>query len=391
MKGPFKIVSTVWLAAFLSVAALPTAGAGPANADIAEQKPATMSDFVRAVLPSAANDFAALRRAKIELDLSDTEYARYTLRLTDAICYKCTVSDYYGRGAKLESWSVLNFYMEDGTELLQPSYVYGFAAAAAPSPSAVASAKPGTEVPPPFLRVSPQPEWPIEKTETYVKAQLSPLLAGFSLTKTTTIALTGESIPRLIWRGPHHVWIKADLYPVTANGFVKVAVGIGHDLTHSTHVLRPATKAQIEQLRAGVRRFIRVAVSAAARDFAGLRGAEIDKSEHQYAVTMSFAPAFRSCDILDIAARVGASWDPKSYGHWDLACGTVPTLGSRASEEDIVRSAVGAALPRGFYPVSVASHYEDDYRWQNGKGLVVELDRGSLNAQIVSFHFSIRH
>jgi hypothetical protein len=389
MKGPFKVVSTVWLAVCLSVAALPPAGAHPANV-IAEQKPGTMFDFVRAVLPSAANDFVALRRTKIELDLSDTEFARYTLRLADAICYKCTVADYYGKGAQLESWSMLNFYMEDGAELLQPSYVYGFAAAASPSPSPVSSVTPGTEVPPPFPRVSPQPEWPLEKTETYVKAQLSPLLAGFSLTKATTIGPTGESIPRLIWRGPRHVWVKADLYPVTAYGFIKVAVRVGHDLTHSTHVLRPATKAQIEQLRAGVRRFIRVAVSAAARDFAGLRGAEIDRSEHQYAVTMSFAPAFRSCEILDIAARVGASWDPKSIGRWDLSCGTVPTLGSRASEEDIVRSAISAALPRGFYPVSVAKHYEDDYRWQDGKGLIVELDRGSLSAEIVSFHFSIR-
>jgi len=388
MKGPFKVVSTVWLAVCLSVAGLPPAGAHPANADIAEQKPTTMSDFVRAVLPSAPDDFIALRKAKIELGFSDTEYARYTLRLADAICYECTVSGYYGRGAQPESWSVLNFYMEDGAELHQPSYVYGFAA---PAPSPRASVAPGTEVPPPFAQVSPQPEWPVEKTETYVKAQLSPLLAGFSLTKTTTIGSTGESIPRLIWRGPHDVWVKADLYPVTAHGFIKVAVRVGHDLPHGTHMLRPATKAQIEQLRAGVGRFIRVVVPAAAHDFAGLRGAEIDRSEHQYAVTMSFAPAFRPCAILDIAARVGASWEPKSIGHWDLTCGTIPTLGSRSSEEEIVRSAISAALPRGFYPVSVAKHYEDDYRWQDGKGTIVELDRGNLSAEIVSFHFSIRH
>src|SRR5438477_5588804 len=154
---------------FVSIAAVAMlVGAAPSRSP--------MADFVRAVLPSAGQNFAPVRGARIE-NLPDTVYAGYKLRVAPGVCSDCTIYDTYGRGKRAEYWDTANIYTEDPSgsdDLVQPSFSSPPAAAAQASPAA--SASPGAEVPPPVVRSTPPPEWSIQKTESYVKAQLAPLL-----------------------------------------------------------------------------------------------------------------------------------------------------------------------------------------------------------------------
>lgn len=385
MSKLLRIVGAALLAACLSEVAPPHANSAvPANA--------TMADFMRAVLPYASRDFDSLRGGKIESDLSNYAYTGYQLRLNAGLCSGCRIYDWYGRGASAESWSVSNIYMQGASgsdDLIEPFSV----AAAEPKASPIGSASPGAETPPPGLRDSPQPEWPIEKTEAYVKSQLAPLLTGFSLSRTTKSGVTGENVPTLVWRGPHNVWVEAEMYPRMAAGIVKVRVHVGHDLTKSTHVLSRPTRALLTQMRGAVGRIIRAAVPAAYGDFSRLRGAvkNEDVAGHNYRVTASFGSAFRPCEVLDIAARMGQSWDRNSEPAWDMLCNTFPMLGARANLEEIVRSAISAALPSGFTSAADAKLHGYDYLWKNDKGVSVAIDWGDPHEDVVGFTVRIMH
>lgn len=354
--------------------------------------PATMADFMRAVLPYAAGDFSSLRGAKIESNLPYMAYGGYKLRLKTGLCSGCIAYDWYGRGTDVEFWTVVIIYAQGppgSDDLFEPSYVF----AAEPKPSPMVSASPGAEIPPPGLRTSPQPEWPIEKTEAYVKSQLVPLLTGFSLRRTTSSGVTGEDVPTLVWRGPHNVWVEAEMYPRMGAGIVKVRLRVGHNLIKSMHVLSHPTRAQLTQMRDSVRRIIRTAVPAAYRDFSRLRGPLMneDVSGHDYRVTASFGSVFRPCELLDITARMGQSWDRNSEPAWDMLCSTFPMLGTRATLEEIVRSAISAALPSGFTSVADAKLHGYDHLWKNDKGVSVAIDWGDPHEDVVGLTVRIMH
>jgi hypothetical protein len=383
MSKLFRIGAALLTACF-TAAILP-------NASDAVPAKTTMADFVRAVLPDAARDFTSLRGAKIESNLPYMAYGGYKLRLKAGLCSGCIAYDWYGRGTRVEFWTIANIYMQGhpgSDDLFEPSYVF----AAEPKPSPTVSASPGAEITPPGLRTSPQPEWPIEKTEAYVKSQLVPLLIGFSLRHTSSLGLAGEDVPTLVWRGPHNVWVEAEMYPRMAAGIVKVRLRVGHSLTKSTHVLSHPTRAQLTQMRDSVRRIILAAVPAAYGDFSRLRGTlkNEDAAGHDYRVTASFGSVFRPCELLDLAARMGQSWDKNSEPAWDMLCSTFPMLGTRAKLEGIVRSAIGAALPRGFTSVPAKLHGYD-YLWENDKGVSVAIDWGDPNEDVVGFTVRIMH
>jgi len=352
---------------------------------------APMADFVRAVLPFANANFAPLRGAQIQ-SFADTVYAGYTLHLDPAICSDCWIYDLYGRGKHVEYWEVSNIYTEDPSGagiLIQPSYSSARATAAPASP--LPSASPGAEIPPP-IRSTPPPQWSIQKTENYVKAQLAPLLPGFSLHRTASTGLTGVTVPTLVWRNRHNVWVVAQMYPYMIAGFLKVGLRVGHDLPKSAHVLLPATQAQLARRQSATGQLIRTAVPAAATNFSALRGSAIneDPGGHEYLVTAAFGPAFRSCEILDIGARMGQSSPYTS--DWALLCTTVATLGKRASQEDLVRAAISSALPSGFTSDAAGAKARGyDYLWSNSSGVSVAIDWGDPQDDVVSFTVRITH
>jgi hypothetical protein len=384
MSKLLRIVGAALLAACFSEVA-------PAHANSAVPANATMAYFVRAVLPHATRDFSSLRGAKIESDLPNTAYGGYKLRLKGGLCSGCRIYDWYGRGARAESWSVANIYTQgpSGTDdLIEPFSV----SAAQPNASPIGSASPAPEVPP-FMRTSAQPEWPIEKTEAYVKSQLAPLLTGFSLRRTSSSGLTGENVPTLLWRGPHNVWVEAQMYPHMAAGIVKVRLRVRHDLTKSTHMLSNPTRAQLTQMQGAIRRIILAAVPAASGDFSRLRGAvkKDDTEGHDYRATASFGSTFRPCEVLDIAARMGQSWDRNSEPAWAMLCSTFPMLGARPSLGEIARSTISAALPRGFTSAADAKLHGYDYLWKNDKGVSVAIDWGDPHEDVVGLTVRIMH
>lgn len=360
-----------------------------AHANSAQPAKTTMADFVRAVLPSAVRNFASLRGAKIESNLSNAIYAAYKLRLKPELCSDCWVTDWYGRGKSAEEWSVGNIYTEDrsgGGDLVQPAYA--FASPETPEMSPV----PGAGVRPPGLRSTPPPEWPVQKTERYVRSQLGPLLVKFSLRHISSSGLTGGDVPTLRWYGPNNTWVEAKMYPQMVAGILKVGIRVVHVLRTSTHVLRPATPGEIAGAQTSLIRIVSLALAAAPENFSALRGAlkNDDASGHDYRVTGSIGAGLRSCEILDIAARMGRSWD-SSQPAWAMNCSTIPVLGTKANLEDGVRSAVARALPAGFTAAANAAAFGDDYRWNGAKNVSVALgsveDDGIVSFQVRFLHF----
>jgi hypothetical protein len=335
-----------------------------------------LADFVRVVLPFAQSNFAPLRGARVD-NIPDTVYAGYKLRVAPDVCSDCSMYDIYGRGKRAEHWDTSNIYTEDpggSDNLVQPSF--------STSPS-----------PPPLVQRTPPPEWSIQKTEGYVESQLAPLLRGFTLRRTTTTGLAAVQTPTLIWRNAHNVWVEAQIYPDAVAGFLKVGLYVGHDLTRSAHVLLPATQAQLAQMQSATAKLIRIAVPSASTGFAALRGSlkSEDVAGNDYRVTASFGSAFRSCEILNIAARMGQSFS-KGSASWALVCTTSPTLGNRISQEDLVRSAIGNALPAGFVAApSDAKAHGYDYLWNNSSGISVAIDWGDPQGDLVSFTVRIMY
>jgi hypothetical protein len=354
------------IVSFAAVAVL--VGAAPSSSP--------MANFVRAVLPSASNNFVPLRGAKID-NIPDTVYAGYKLRVAPDVCSDCSMYDIYGRGKRAEYWDTSNIYTEDPSgsgDLVQPSF--------SSTPAAAAQASPPT----------PPPEWSIQKTESYVKSQLVPLLRGFTLRRTTTTGLAAVQTPTLIWRNAHNVWVEAKLYPRMVAGFLKVGLYVGHDLTRSAHVLRPATKAQLAQMQSATAQLIRTAIPAAPAAFSTLRGSlkSEDVAGNDYRVTVDFGSAFRSCEILNIAARMGQSYS-KGSPSWALLCTTIPTLGNRTSQESLIRAAIGKALPAGFTSAADAKAHGYDYLWNSSNGVSVAIDWGDPQDDLVTFTVRIMY
>ena len=299
-------------------------------------KPAktSLGTFARAILPMVALDFAPIRGPKYN---SDTYYVEYkSTPKTRACGSACRIYDEYARGKYPENW-----YLEDRWNST----------------------------------------WTTAKNEAYVRAQLGPVLAGYSLHRTVSY-----SYPTLTYRDPHNHWVTVDFYKT---GFT---VRVGRDLAKAIHVLNPPSKIQLQQLASGLSNMIRLAVPDATNNFASLRAPGKKKDilgEDSYPLNMSFGSMFGKCDVSDVSNGYGyKDFQPK----WVLNCATVSMAGTKATLEEGLRAAIYAALPGGFTSITDASQLLlDDYRWDNSDSMV-SVDIGSFeNKGVVSFTISVLH
>lgn len=310
-------------------------GVVQASAKTAAKPSVTLPAFVKALLPGAPRNFASMRGAKYD---SDTYYVEYTARPIAGTgpCTKCKIYDQYARGTYKENW-----YLQDGWTST----------------------------------------WTVKKTESWVKAQLAPLLPGFSLHRTVKY-----TYPTLVWSGPQNVWVYADFY---GKGFT---LRVGHDLTKPVHVLRPPTKAQLADLKSASANIIRLAVPAGPDNFSTLRSSAVKKNifgSNDYGVTTSFGPMFRSCTISDVVNGFGyKDFQPK----WSMNCRTVSMAGTKADLEETVRAAVWNALPSAYTSVTDPSALLlDDYRWDDTSSAQSVSISSYEDNGVVSFEVWITH
>ena len=333
------------------------------NPPAASPRSGALSAFVVAAVAEAPRDFASLRGAAIEDGLPDTAFTGYWLNVDPRVCFRCRLHGVYGRGSIPEHWTVGNIYGQDPTGsggLVQVGDV-----------SFEESQK-------------DQVEWSIEQTESYVEAQLDPVLKGFVRRRTTSEGLSGQDVPTIVWSGPERVRVAVELYAESAIGAVKARVLVTHDLTTREHVLAPVTPPQRAAMREAVTAEVRRGVAAAAGNFTELRGASLndDIVGHSFRVDTSFGPGLRGCVLLDIAARRGMSFDKTTEEVWALQCETIPVLGISADLHEEVRAAITAALPSGFARVDSDRYYA---KWRSGDIAVAILnDFGSQSESVVT-------
>ena len=327
MQRFFSLVAAILLAAGFI-------GGIPARAKTAPKTKVTLRQMVASLLPQAPKNFAAMRGPKYD---SDTYYVEYSVRpMPSGACASCKIYDQYGRGKYIENWYVQDRWTSTYTTA---------------------------------------------KDEAYIKAQLAPLLSGFSLHRTVSY-----SYPTLIWRNAKNVWIYIDMY---RSGFT---LRVGRDLPKSVHVLLPPSKSQLADLQSASANVIRLGVPAANDNFATLRSSSAKKNifgANDYGVTASFGAMFQPCTISNVASGFGyKDFQPK----WSLMCRTISMAGTRASLEETVRAAVYNALPSGFTSVTDSSALLlDDYRWDNGDTLVSVSISSFEDKGVVSFEVWVTH
>jgi hypothetical protein len=302
-------------------------GAAPARPKV------SLGTFVRSVLPMAANNFAAVRGTRYRWD---TYYVEYKASPKGAICRACRIYDDYARGKYPENW-----YVDDRWNST----------------------------------------WTIPKNEAYVRAQLGPVLSGFSLHRTVSY-----SYPTLTYRNPRNEWVTVEFYKDS------FSLRIGRDLAKPVHVLNPPSKIQLQQLSSGASNLMRLALPDAANNFASLRAPGKTKDilgEDSYPLNASFGSMFKSCDISNVTKGYGLKeFQPK----WVLNCITVSMAGTKAALEEPVRAAVYAAIPAGFTAITDPSAlFLDDYRWDNSDSLVSVNIGSNENKGVVSFNISVFH
>jgi hypothetical protein len=293
----------------------------------------SLGTFVRSVLPMAADNFTAVRGARYRWD---TYYVEYSASPKAMTCRACKIYDEYARGTYPENW-----YVDDRWTST----------------------------------------WTTAKNEAYVRAQLAPVLSGYSLHRTVSY-----SYPTLTYRNSRNEWVTVDFYKEA------FTVRIGHDLAKAVHVLNPPSKIQLQQLSSGASNLMRLALPDAVNNFASLRAPGKTKDilgEDSYPLNASFGSMFKKCDLSNITNGYGfKDFQPK----WVLNCQTVSMAGTKAALEEGVRAAVYAAIPGSFTAVTDASAlFLDDYRWDNSDSMV-SVNIGSNESKgVVSFNISIFH
>lgn len=327
MQRFFSLVAAIVLTAGFA-AAIPT------RAKTAPKPKVTLRALVTMLLPHAAKNFTAIRGPKYD---SDTYYVAYTVPpMPSGACASCKIYDQYGRGKYVENWYV----QERWTSTLTTA-----------------------------------------KNEAYVRAQLAPLLSGFSLHRTVSYGY-----PTLIWRNPQNTWIYVDMY---RSGFT---LRVGRDLPKSVHVLLPPSKSQLADLQSASANVIRLGVPAADDNFATLRSSSSKKNifgANDYGVTASFGSMFKPCTISNVATGFGfKDFQPK----WTMNCHTIAMAGTKADLEEPVRAAIYNALSSGFSAVTDPSALLlDDYRWDNSDSLVSVSLSSFEDAGTVSFEVWVTH
>lgn len=298
-------------------------------------KPAkvTLGTFVRSALPLASQNFGPVRGAKYRWD---SYYVEYKASPKAALCRACKIYDQYARGAYPENW-----YVDDNWNST----------------------------------------WATAKNEAYVKAQLGPVLSGYSLHRTVAY-----SYPTLTYRNARNDWVTVDFYKGA------FTVRVGRDLAKAVHVLSPPSKIQLQQLNSGASNLMRLALPDAVNNFAALRAPGKTKGilgEDTYPLNASFGSMFKTCDLSNVTNGFGfKDFQPK----WVLNCQTVSMAGTKAGLEEPLRAAIYDAIPGGYSSVTDPSALLlDDYRWDNTDSMVSVNLGSNENKGVVSFNISIFH
>jgi hypothetical protein len=320
--------------AFLVVGALAIPGAASGAASKTKSlTAATMPAAVRALVAQAPANFSAIRAAA---RLSRSYYVHCNLKRSFAVCPGCSVYDYYARGKYPEDWR---------------AYAY------VDLPDAYTAAR----------------------IEPMLRPQLSRILAGYSLHRSTT--KYGTTV--LAYTGPGGMSVEARVFKGGAN------IQVRHTLPQAVHVLRPPSKAALSNLRAGVTNMMRLSLSSAEANFDAMRGpAHKDfMGNQEYVSTVNFGSLFDPCTITDI--DVG---DLSKIAKWVFGCDTIYFAGTKAELEPVVRDAVAQALSSDFTATTDEQYLLlDDYRWDNRSNVSVNIgsseDDGVLSFRISIYHF----
>jgi hypothetical protein len=271
--------------------------------------PQTLHAFVTAMLDQAPVDYSKMRGARKSGAVYQTVY--HVLPQFVAHCHQCTITDEFAWAGHAENWSL-------------------------------------------------QQRWNAKKMtsaqlQSYLTAQLTPILKGYTLTKSGSAAY-----PTLAWRNDAKgLWVSVE----TFNGGFEPR--IGHDLKKPVHVLKSPTAADIQALRNAVANFISLGIGPASNNFASLRG-EGKKDiigDMTYALNVSFGASLVDCSVNDGSVNtIGIDdFSPK----WTMQCETVPMVGTKDQIQPLIHDAMSAALPAGFSVTTGKYLGIDDYRWDN--------------------------
>lgn len=323
---------------FGAVLALVLCGAAAHPKAIPTPKSETLRAFVTLMLDQAPVNFANMRGAVKDKDVYQVRYS--TKPQFNKTCVQCIIVDQFAWPGHVENWSL-------------------------------------------------QQRWTGTDTEAQVistlTAQLTPVLKGYTLTKTGT-----KDYPTYTWRnGAKGLWVSVETFN---GGFTP---SIGQDLSKPVHVLKAPTAADIASLRNGVTNFVSLGVGPASGNFSTLRGTASKDilGSPTYQLSVSFGSMLRECSITDNTVdtlKLGSDFSPK----WNMDCSTVPMVGGKEIESQ-VEAAMAAALPSGFTATTDKYLGLDDYRWDNtATSVAIDIDSFSsytLPNGLVSYGVGIIH
>lgn len=226
----------------------------------------------------------------------------------------------------------------------------------------------------------------LAQVHSYITAQLSPALKGYTLTKTGS-----KDYPTFSWHnGATGLWVSVETYN---GGFYP---RIGHDLEKPVHVLASPTAADLAALRNAITNFIALAVGPASANFASLRGPGKKDiiGDMNYPLAVSFGSSLTDCSISDGTVNtIGIDdFSPK----WTMNCNSIPMVATREQIQPLIHDAMAAALPSGFSVTTGKYLGIDDYRWDNTTTQVavdmdsfagIELPKGLVAFGVGIIHF----
>ncbi len=303
-------------------------------------KPQTLRAFVVLMLDQAPADYRTMRGARSGSKIYQIEYKM--LPQFAKKCNACTITDEFAWTGHAENWSLQQRWY---THKMTPAEV-----------------------------------------QKYVIAQLTPVVKGYTLTKTGS-----AEYPTYLWHnGAKGLWVSVDTFN---GGFYP---RIGHDLAKPVHVLASPSAADLAALRNAVTNFIALGVAPASGNFASLRGPGKKDiiGDMSYPLAVSFGSNLTECSISDDTVNtIGIDdFSPK----WMMSCETVPLVATKDQILPLIHDAMLAALPGGFTATTGKYLGIDDYRWDNTTTEVaadidsfagIELPKGLVAYGVGIIHF----
>jgi hypothetical protein len=271
--------------------------------------PQKLSAFVALMLDQAPVDYRNMRGARKSGEVYQIVYN--TLPKFVAHCHQCTITDEFAWTGHAENWSLQQRWNS--------------------------------------------PKMTSAQVQSYLTAQLTPILKGYTLKKTGSAAY-----PTLTWRNDAKgLWVSIE----TFNGGFEPRVG--HDLDKPVHVLKSPTAADIQVLRNAVANFISLGIGPASNNFASLRGPGKKDilGDMTYALNVSFGASLIDCAVND--GSVNSIGIPDFSPKWTMQCETIPMVGTKDQIQPLIHDAMSAALPAGFSVTTGKYLGIDDYRWDN--------------------------